>query len=71
MCSTSWGSSVVKVGKVGSRYKCGFSNNIQRLKQRIACWIDDLIFFVMLNGRTSVVENIHFEKCEQGIKVNC
>lgn len=44
--------------------------NIQRLKQRIACWIDDLIFFVMLNGRTSVV-NIHFEKCEQGIKVNC
>lgn len=23
----------------------------------------------MLNGRTSVVENI--EKCEQGIKVNC
>lgn len=33
--------------------------------------INDLVFFVMLNGRTSIVENIYFEKCEEGIKVNC
>lgn len=46
-------------------------DKVQRLKWRDFLLIDDLIYFVMLNGWISVVENIYLEKCEQGIKVNC